>query len=126
MWAFQVFNVWLSSHIWLFRHVSAQLIATRCFDQRQRVSFRSSPLHSGALKRTLAAKLDFVLSAPNSSRSLRVAARVQSDRRALGRAGRRLARVPDRRLTVVEEDTGTSQKVISPHTLNKIFCSAKL
>ncbi|TNN75585.1 hypothetical protein EYF80_014135 [Liparis tanakae] len=48
--------------------------------------------------RKLAAKLDFVESAPNSSRSLRVAARVESNRRALGRAGRRLAGVPDRPL----------------------------
>ncbi|TNN34891.1 hypothetical protein EYF80_054940 [Liparis tanakae] len=41
---FTVFNVWLSSHIWLFRLVSSQLIATRCFDQRQRVSFSGSPV----------------------------------------------------------------------------------
>ncbi|TNN65017.1 hypothetical protein EYF80_024756 [Liparis tanakae] len=35
-----VFNVWLSSHIWLFRLESSQLIAARFLDQRQRVSFR--------------------------------------------------------------------------------------
>ncbi|TNN30779.1 hypothetical protein EYF80_059069 [Liparis tanakae] len=39
-----VFNVWLSSHIWLFRLVRSQLIATRCFDQRQRVAFSRSPV----------------------------------------------------------------------------------
>ncbi|TNN86670.1 hypothetical protein EYF80_003138 [Liparis tanakae] len=44
----KVFNVWLSSHIWLFRHVRSQLIATRCFDQRQRVSFRRSPVFNTA------------------------------------------------------------------------------
>jgi len=51
------------------------------------------------LKRHLVAELDFVESAPNLSRSLQVAARVEFDRRArvLGRAGRRPAGSPDRR-----------------------------
>ncbi|TNN47186.1 hypothetical protein EYF80_042611 [Liparis tanakae] len=39
-----VFNVWLSSHIWLFRLVSSQLIDARCLDQRQRASFSRSPV----------------------------------------------------------------------------------
>ncbi|TNN89008.1 hypothetical protein EYF80_000886 [Liparis tanakae] len=38
-----VFNVWLSSHIWLFRLESSQLIAARFLDQRQRVSLRPGP-----------------------------------------------------------------------------------
>ncbi|TNN88742.1 hypothetical protein EYF80_001074 [Liparis tanakae] len=41
-----VFNVWLSSHIWLFRLESSQLIAARFLDQRQRVSFRPGPVFS--------------------------------------------------------------------------------
>ncbi|TNN58623.1 hypothetical protein EYF80_031126 [Liparis tanakae] len=40
----RVFNVWLSSHIWLFRLESSQLIAARFLDQRQRVSFRPGPV----------------------------------------------------------------------------------
>ncbi|TNN50881.1 hypothetical protein EYF80_038905 [Liparis tanakae] len=40
----KVFNVWLSSHIWLFRLVSSQLIAACCLDQRQRASFSRSPV----------------------------------------------------------------------------------
>ncbi|TNN48798.1 hypothetical protein EYF80_040973 [Liparis tanakae] len=44
----KVFNVWLSSHIWLFWLVSSQLIAARCLDQRQRVSFRPGPVFNTA------------------------------------------------------------------------------
>ncbi|TNN41578.1 Ephrin type-B receptor 1 [Liparis tanakae] len=44
----KVFNVWLSSHIWLFRLESSQLIAARFLDQRQRVSFRPGPVFSTA------------------------------------------------------------------------------
>ncbi|TNN80124.1 hypothetical protein EYF80_009635 [Liparis tanakae] len=44
----KVFNVRLSSHIWLFRLVSSQLIAARFLDQRQRVSFRPGPVFSTA------------------------------------------------------------------------------
>ncbi|TNN30410.1 hypothetical protein EYF80_059438 [Liparis tanakae] len=43
-----VFNVWLSSHIWLFRLESSQLIAARFLDERQRVSFRPGPVFSTA------------------------------------------------------------------------------
>ncbi|TNN62468.1 hypothetical protein EYF80_027271 [Liparis tanakae] len=43
-----VFNVWLSSHTWLFRLVSSQLIAARFLDQRQLVSFRPGPVFSTA------------------------------------------------------------------------------
>ncbi|TNN86731.1 hypothetical protein EYF80_002914 [Liparis tanakae] len=50
-WVFlktQVFNVWLSSHIWLFRLESSQLIAARFLDQRQHVSFRPGQVFSTA------------------------------------------------------------------------------